>query len=245
MLNKETEKFKTLGDIVLQGDFNARTGQKIDFIQPDPFLEDILNCPLTNCGKSLPPRNSEDNGTNKRGEELLDFCKTNEYAIVNGRKLGDLFGKCTSHQYNGSSAIDYVLTPAHTFESISHFEVGDFIPWLSDHSPIFTDIALNTDTKTPNTPITLNERDQGYIWDDDCEEAFKNILLDDKINLENINELTRQNSDANELAKKIKNSILEASKKCNLKKRKQTKHVKSKPWFDKECSELFSLKKKA
>ena len=116
--------------------------------------------------------------------------------------------------------------------------MGDFIPWLSDHSPIFTDIALNTDTKTPNTPITLNERDQGYIWDDDCEEAFKNILLDDKINLENINELTRQNSDANELAKKIKNSILEASKKCNLKKRKQTKHVKSKPWFDKECSDL-------
>ena len=128
MLNKETEKFKTLGDIVLQGDFNARTGQKIDFIQPDPFLEDILNCPLTNCGKSLPQRNSEDNGTNSRGEELLDFCKSNEYAIVNGRKLGDLFGKCTSHQYNGSSAIDYALIPAHTFESISHFEVGNFIP---------------------------------------------------------------------------------------------------------------------
>ena len=38
--------------------------------------------------------------------------------------------------------------------------------------------------------------------------------------------------------KTIKNSILEASKKCNLKKRKKTKHVKSKPWFDKECSDL-------
>ena len=84
MLNEETERFKKLGNIILQGDFNARTGQKIDFIQPDPFLEDILNCPLTNCGKSLPRRNSEDNRTNKRGEELLDFCKTNEYAIVNG-----------------------------------------------------------------------------------------------------------------------------------------------------------------
>ena len=116
--------------------------------------------------------------------------------------------------------------------------MGDFIPWLSDHCPIFTDIILHIDTKTPDTPITLHERDQGYIWDNDCEEAFKSILLDDKINLENINELTKKNSDANGLAKMIKNSILEASKKCNLKKRKKIKHVKTKPWFDKECSDM-------
>ena len=193
---------------------------------------------MTNCGKSLPPRNSEDNGTNSRGEELLDFCKTNEFAIVNGRKLGDLFGKCTSHQYNGSSAIDYVLTPEHTFDNISHFEVGDYTPWLSDHSPIFTDLALNIDTKVPAAPITLHDRDQGYIWDDDCENTFKNILLDDKENLESINLSIRQNSDANKLAKTIQNSILEASKKCNLKKRKQIKQTKTKPWFDKECSDM-------
>ena len=75
------------------------------------------------------------------GRELLDFCKTNEFAIVNGRKVGDIFGRCTSHQYNGSSAIDYLLTAADGFDRISSFEVGDYVPWLSDHSPIFADMG--------------------------------------------------------------------------------------------------------
>ena len=30
---------------------------------------------------------------NARGKELLDFCKANDYQIVNGRKLGDIFWK--------------------------------------------------------------------------------------------------------------------------------------------------------
>ena len=238
ILSEEYDRFGKLGNVILVGDFNARTGQKIDFIQPDPFLENLLDSPLSNCGKALPPRNSEDNGTNTRGDELLDFCKTNEFAIVNGRKIGDLFGKCTSHQYNGSSAVDFLLTPANSFENISYFKVGDYIPWLSDHSPILADIELDIDAKKTETPIPLHKRDQGYVWDDDCEENFKAFLSYEREVLENMNLTTTQNSDANELAKTIKDSILKASKKCNLKKKANNEDKKIKPWFDKECSDI-------
>ena len=40
---------------------------------------------------------------NQRGRELLDLCKVNDMIISNGRKIGDLFGKYTSHQWNGSA----------------------------------------------------------------------------------------------------------------------------------------------
>ena len=152
ILNEESKKFEKLGDVVMVRDFNARTGQNNDFIQPDPFLEELLDFPLANYGKSLPPRNSEDSTVNKRGDELLDFCKTNEFAIANGRKIGDLFGKCTSHQYNGSSQVDILLTQANFLENISYFEVGSFTRWLSDHCPIFADIKLNIEAKKKPKP---------------------------------------------------------------------------------------------
>ena len=186
----------------------------------------------------LPPRNSEDQGINTRGDQLLDFCKTNELAIVNGRKIGDLFGKLTSHQYNGSSAIDYLITEITNFNKISLFEVGDYTPWLSDHTPIFSQIKLNIRTNHSDQTITLHARDKGYTWDDECEEQFKAFLSNHKTILENTSQATRQNSDANKLANEIKNSILNASKECNLKKKKQKKGKISTPWFDKECLDL-------
>ena len=176
ILNEESKKFETLGDVIMVGDFNARTGHKNDFIQPDPFLEDLLDLPLANYGKSLPPRNSEDSTVNKRGDELLDFCKTSEFAIVNGRKIGDLFGKYTSHQYNGSSAVDILLSSSNFLENISYFEVGHFTPWLSDHSPILADIKLDVNAKETQKPTKLHDWEQGYIWADDCEENFRAFL---------------------------------------------------------------------
>ena len=91
----------------------------------------------------------------------MDFCKTNDFSIVNGRRVGDLFGKCTSHQYNGSSAIDYLLAPITGLEGISYFEVGDYIPWLSDHSPIYSAIRFDIEKKAPEPSITLHGRDRG------------------------------------------------------------------------------------
>ena len=239
LLHEESKRFQGKGDIIIQGDFNGRTGLKNDFIQPDAFLDDLFGGSSRELSDFLPPRNSEDNHSNARGEELLDFCISNEFAIVNGRKIGDLFGKCTSHQYNGSSVVDCVLAPIAYFEKISHFKVGSFTPWLSDHTPIFSNVNLNTQRKDPESQVPLHGRDQGYIWDDDSEEQFKAFLSSQRVKLENINHSTRINFDANKLANEMKNSILEASKKCNLKLRKKRKNTESTtPWFDRECLEM-------
>ena len=83
ILNDEISRFKGKGNIFVQGDLNARIGQNDDFLTNDKF-DKILG--LEN-NYNLPTRNAEDSSVNARGKELLDFCKTNDYQIVNGRKL--------------------------------------------------------------------------------------------------------------------------------------------------------------
>ena len=103
---EEADMFKDKGDVIIQGDLNARTGTKADYITGDKY-DHILGIENT---KSNIPRNSEDRHVCERGALLLDLCKSLDFHIVNGRKPGDIFGKFTSHQWNGSSVVDYVIT---------------------------------------------------------------------------------------------------------------------------------------
>ena len=91
--------FEQLGNVILQGDFNARTNNATDHTDNSKdgnifdLDEDLLN--VTN-----PPntRNSLDHApVNKRGQELLDLCKGQNLLILNGRKPGDLFGAATCY----------------------------------------------------------------------------------------------------------------------------------------------------
>ena len=85
----------------------------------------------------------------------------------------------------------------------------------------------------------MYEREQGYIWDDNCREQFKAFLSNSKEKLEAASISTRSNPpDPNDLVNEIKHAILQACKETNLKKRKNTKATKKNPWFDKECFDL-------
>ena len=54
-------------------------------------------------------RNSEDKKSNTNRRHSADLCMVNNLKILNGRKIGDLTGKYTCHQYNGSSVVDYII----------------------------------------------------------------------------------------------------------------------------------------
>ena len=127
-------------------------------------------------------RNSEDKNTNARGKDLLDVCKLNDFLIMNGRKVGDLFGSCTSHQWNGSSVVDYFLAPNTFSQKILNFSVDKFVPWISDHCPIHTTISLNqlkTMQKTP--PIELTKVAPRFMWDKNSKERYVASLQSKKI----------------------------------------------------------------
>ena len=90
--------------------------------------------PIESCSPNIQNRNSEDKvPADHRGRELLEMCKSLGLLILNGRKVGDLYGAYTSFQWNGSSVVDYVLASNSIYSSVSYFKVGNYIPWLSDH----------------------------------------------------------------------------------------------------------------
>ena len=78
------------------GDFNARTGLKLDYL----VSEDNTNLPIPLDiyeidHKQHLLRQNLDRTTNKYGDYLLSLCKSVPLRICNGRKLGDIFGSYT------------------------------------------------------------------------------------------------------------------------------------------------------
>ena len=118
--NIETDicKHKTLGNVLLMGDLNGRVGKEMDFIQSDSDKHlPIDNYTLDN---TIPLRNSQDRTLDDRGRHIIDICITSQMRILNGRTLGDSFGKFTSHQYNGSTVIDYAICTENMLPDIAY-----------------------------------------------------------------------------------------------------------------------------
>ena len=108
MIDKVIVKFYEVGEMILLGDMNARTGVLNDFIcndQPIPidwesdYIPDI----------DLKPRNNMDAGINEYSKSLINMCQSFKLRILNSRILGDLLGQFTSYHYNGNSMVDYAL----------------------------------------------------------------------------------------------------------------------------------------
>ena len=99
-LESDIQKCNSLGDVMLLGDFNSRTGNIPDFLEYHPDIdesdENVNSIHLTN-------RNSRDNVLNQFGKHLLELCCHSNLNILNGRTLGDVNGQYTSFQYNGAA----------------------------------------------------------------------------------------------------------------------------------------------
>ena len=217
-LNEEINMFKKKGVVILQGDLNARTGNQKDFVEYDKFDEEMGVENLNN--QCL--RNSEDGNTNSRGQELLDVCKLNDFLILNGRTIGDVFGSCTSHQWNGSSVVDYVLSPNDFTKNILKFCVGNLVPWLSDHCPLHITILLNKlEVRNENTKREMLSLSPGFIWDKNSKSLFAEGLkatpIKDRIhNLDKNNDIKPIS-----IAAEIKDILLSNAKNCELKTNKK------------------------
>ena len=174
-LFEEVLEFQKKGEVIIQGDFNARTSVDSDTVTVDKYDDDFM-IPVDNLAQNIQSRNSEDNvETNNRGKELLELCKSLGLVILNGRKTGDLFGAYTSFQWNGNSVVDYVMASQSLYSSISYFQVGKYIPWLSDHCALRykLDSCMNETYQEHGKPDIRFEK---LFWDDGSPEKFISIL---------------------------------------------------------------------
>ena len=103
----------TTSQILLIGDFNSRTGEILEYEEPDNMDENFIPREL------IPSKRKNcDRGINQMGEKLIDLCKGHDLQILNGRKTGDLEGKFTFYNSrDGASSIDIAVAsdPLYTF----------------------------------------------------------------------------------------------------------------------------------
>ena len=208
-VNDEIESFQRMGQVYIYGDFNA-TANETDIIEQDKF---DTNFGLQNQ-VNVPKRNSHDKQITSRGKEFLDICKVNDIIRVNGRKIGDIFGKFTCH---------YMLTPFDSLENVICFKIGVFILWLSDHCPIMSTVSTNIGKDTPSdvNECLFDEILPRYIWGADSKTRFSKGL-DSDLTVEKFRTLlTDESITPVHLAKEITNLLLDNAKTCNLKSTKK------------------------
>ena len=240
---KEAKSLNKKGEVIMQGDINARTGNEPDFISKDKF-DDLFGIENNEIN---PPRNSEDRKVCDRGTLLLDLCKSSNFRIANGRKPGDLFGKFTSMQWNGSALVDYILTPASNFSRIVKLKVGKFYPCLSDHCPLEYNIKLNMNRRYETNVVEMQEMPPRCKWDSSTKASFIEALKSEKVKQVFDQILSQENLSPENGVSKLSSILLECAgceSKCPS--HKESRKTKKKtnidqPWFDKECK---SIKKK-
>ena len=100
--------YTSKGNILLTGDFNARTGiNKGEINIGDKHLDEL--CPVKKHISIYTCRNNCDNKVNRYGKKLLEICSIFQLNIANGRVAGNRLGNYTCFNSGGSSVVDYFI----------------------------------------------------------------------------------------------------------------------------------------
>lgn len=247
-LEKDIVSYQKQGNILLCGDFNARVATYPDFIiHDDNYFTPLYQSYRSD--KQILKRNSKDEKIDKRGRDLLDLCISNQIRIMNGRVLGDTFGKFTCYTPNGASTVDYVLLSESVLDQILYMKVSNFLPTLSDcHCMLEWSLCAKYCTEPNNSDVCTHEMSPGFIWSDDSRELFKKALESDEIQHRLNTFLNTDSSDPGfsidaaslELADIIHSAAIKS-----LKRKKRPKYCgknnRNKKWFD---IDLFRMRKR-
>ena len=175
LIETDITKYSEIGNIILAGDFNARTGNdEHDFIENDDVHVDIPVFDGYSPDIDIPVRYSMDKTILTRGRALNDICIQSSLRILNGRTMGDFVGHFTCHTPRGSSVVDYMVVSENLIKQVSFFNVHNFLADLSDHCQISLMLKVNC-IVTENENFQ-NALPQSYKWVDNSAILFQNTL---------------------------------------------------------------------
>jgi hypothetical protein len=250
--------YSSIGEILLLGDFNSRTGSLVDHIVND----NAKNLPLPDdyAEDEYIPRGNCDDKVNAFGQILVDICISSQLRILNGRHIGDSLGFYISFKTNGCSVVDYMIASNAIREKVAMFRVKVNLH-LSDHALLEVSIKSNTVLAgaSPNEfDIGLQPLYGRYSWGPGSRDNFNRAMLCPKIvnlhssYLTNNYECTTPGSaqilnDFTNIIVSAANDSLHLKLPPKLRKQDQPKKLKTHIWFNRNCylvrSEMRRLKK--
>ena len=231
-------------DLYICGDMNARTGNMIDNTNVIPGHDgNLLHllCPANAINRSnnlITTRKNRDENVNEYGRQLINFCKSTNIQIMNGR-LGDInnTGDFTCYKSNGgASAVDYLLCSAQCAHNITNLEVLDKHP-ESDHRPLAFSINL-LEIPTVHKSSDTSTRLVMYKWDTNKLETYReNFQKENIIRLQEELITGVYHMNCNEIGDKF-HEILTTAVSSTFKKKKTSQTLFPRnEWFNIECKE--------
>ena len=248
-IEQDITNYNSQGQIIFTGDINARSGQKLDYINSDSGdfipVDNSYDVDALNICRSR--FNQDKCITNVYGNSLIDLCISSGLRILNGRTIGDFFGKFTCHEVNGSSVVDYVLVHENFMDSIIYFHVWDLWADLSDHCLISFSIKCNYFRSEVESCIDVTKVPDliRFKWNQNTNLFFKSAMetLSVKKDLKQLCD-KESNLSTDEKVQTLTNILIQTAKMSvgikNTKYRKIHRKILPK-WFDNDC---FYLKRK-
>jgi len=252
LIENKVAEYSKLGDVLICGDFNARTNTDPDYCLFESELSEHLDMPTPFISDVPMHRSNIDKSSvDSNGKKMLDLCKSTSLRILNGRCLGDSFGSNTCYSHTGTpSTIDYMLASQRVLDNVNTFSVSN-VPVDSIHCKL----SLNLHTQPYNmnneeNETILNYDIPKYKWKDgDDLKVFNkfnsqqiNTLIDSALN----KNLEGTNESLNEIVNDITNIYKEvigappAHRKTKRKTKCHSTQNKNKKWFDSQCRECKS-----
>ncbi len=246
-LENDIVKYKSKGNVILSGDFNARTGTERDYISNDDSASSYIMLPDSYTGDVPLHRNNSDNVCNGYGTSLLDMCCNHGIRILNGRMVGDLLGSHTFHSAQGVSCVDYTVVDVTLLARVRYFSIADPDHLLSDHCLQrygLKCILREENTVNPNILTPLYDK---FEWSDDGNQTYMMALLEPSTQQKLLNFVT-QSLDCHSVTAVTDavvgfTDILTSAGMTGLKfikrsKKKTNNRKRRKPGFDQECYAL-------
>ena len=193
-LQKEFDKFSNCY-ICFAGDLNSHTNNIRDYVEEKDFMVDQLNYDteaqnnlsiikyVKRCNIRLDRSNSDLSVPNAYGTQLIEFCKTNNMFICNGRLNSDINGKATT---SAGSVIDYLIVNHTILSKVENFSVHDFDAVFSDqHCRVSWLVKCpnhNSNESVDQSKIITIKKNHRNMWASDKAIVFANQLNKEEIN---------------------------------------------------------------
>ena len=162
-LQEDIQKFNNCY-VCIAGDLNSHTNTIRDYVEVNDFMPEQLNFDieaqnhlyniqmLNSHNIRLSRSNMDQRRNNSHGIQLIEFCKSNNMFISNGRMNSDLSGKATT---SDGSLIDYMLANPALLCKVENFLVHDFDAIFSDkHCKVSWSISCST-KRTVQTMLSM------------------------------------------------------------------------------------------
>ena len=244
-MEKDFSDFLIDGYILVVGDLNSRSGNLNDFLVRYKG-DDMVNLDLSQKYEDEPnPRFNTDSEVNQYGRKMVQMCINSNLLIMNGRVEGDIPGRYTCHNSQGTSVVDYGLISSELIRNVVYFQVQEPNVW-SDHSCIKVCLKLPWNRYRDKNQTVLKPLNDKFVWNAQSTRDYKNTVktkfISSAIKKVIDNNYDTSDKDLDQICQDV-TSIYKISADLCLKKKKSGQKTKPNARFKPDQTLFFNLKK--